>query len=129
MPEELGTVQKRGMSKGCLIGLVIIGILAVLILVLGTLTYFYWEDIANWGLEKTTEMIAMEIKANLPAEYSEQDVDELFDRLTRALKNKEIDASSIQKLATQFQLYLEDQKIDVDEAREIIEEIKRTVEY
>ena len=89
MPEELGTVQKKGMSKGCLIGLIIIGILAVFILVLGTLAYFYWEDIANWGLEKTTEMIAMEIKANLPAEYSEQDVDELFDKLTQALKNKE----------------------------------------
>lgn len=129
MSEELKAVPKRGMSKGCLVGLIVVGVLAVLILVLGSLAYFYWEDIANWGLEKTTEMIAMEIKANLPEEFTEQDVDDLFDKLKRALKNKEIDATKIQMLATQFQTYLEDQKIDEDEARMLLNEIKKAVEF
>ena len=129
MTEELSTEPKKGMSKGCLIGIVIVGILAVLIILLVTLGYIYKEDIANWMIENTTEIIALEIKANLPEEFSEQEVDELFEKLTRAIKNKEIDAAKIQSLATQFQIYIEDQKIDEDEARKIIAEIKKAVEY
>ena len=117
------------MSRGCLIGLVIVGILAIIVIGSGIVCYIYQDELLEWGLEKTTEMIALEIKANLPEEFTEQDVDNLFDKLKQAIKNKKIDPSKIQKLATQFQLYLEDQKIDEDEAREIMEEIKEIIEF
>lgn len=129
MSEELKTETKKGMSRGCLIGLVIVGILAIIVIGSGIVCYIYQDELLEWGLEKTTEMIALEIKANLPEEFTEQDVDDLFDKLKQAIKNKNIDPSKIQKLATQFQLYLKDQKIDEDEARKIIEEIKEAVEF
>ncbi len=129
MSEELKTETKKGMSRGCLIGLVIVGILAIIVIGSGIVCYIYQDELLEWGLEKTTEMIALEIKANLPEEFTEQDVDNLFDKLKQAIKNKKIDPSKIQKLATQFQLYLEDQKIDEDEAREIMEEIKEIIEF
>ncbi len=129
MSEELKAETKKGMSRGCLIGLVIVSILAIIVIGSGIVCYVYQDELLEWGLEKTTEMIALEIKANLPEEFTEQYVDDLFDKLRRAIKNKEIDPSEIQKLATQFQLYLKDQKIDEDEVRKIIEEIKEAVEY
>ena len=129
MSEELKTETKKGMSRGCLIGLVIVGILAIIVIGSGIVCYIFQDELLEWGLEKTTEMIALEIKANLPEEFTEQDVDNLFDKLKQAIKNKKIDPSKIQKLATQFQLYLEDQKIDEDEAREIMEEIKEIIEF
>lgn len=129
MTDQLGAAPKKGMSKGCLIGLIVVSILAIIVIGSGIICYVYQDELLEWGLEKTTEMIAMEIKANLPEEYTEQDVDELFDKLKKAITNKEIDPTNIQKMATQFQVYLEDQKIDEDEARKIIEEIKRIVDY
>jgi len=127
--EEVKTKTKKGMSRGCLIGLIVAGILVIIVIGSGIVCYVYQDELLEWGLEKTTEMIALEIKANLPEEITEQDVDELFEKLKQAIKNKEIDPSKIQKLATQFQMYLEDQKIDEDEARAIMEEIKEVVEF
>ncbi len=129
MNEEVKTKTKKGMSRGCLIGLIVAGILVIIVIGSGIVCYVYQDELLEWGLEKTTEMIALEIKANLPEEITEQDVDELFEKLKQAIKHKEIDPSKIQKLATQFQMYLEDQKIDEDEARAIMEEIKEVVEF
>lgn len=128
MSDELNTAPKKGMSKGCLIGIVVVGILAIIVIGSGIVCYVYQDELLEWGLSKTTDMIAMEIKANLPDEFTEQDVDELFERLKRGITNKEIDATKIQMLANQFQSYLEDQKIDEDEARKIINEIKEALE-
>ncbi|MCP4705866.1 MAG: hypothetical protein GY865_14800 [candidate division Zixibacteria bacterium] len=129
MSEELNAVPKKGMSKGCLIGLVVVGILAIIVIGSGIVCYVYQDELLEYGLDKSTDMIALEIKANLPEEFTEAEIDELFDKLKQAIKNKEINPESIQKLVMQFQSYLEDQKIDMDEARKLIEEIKETIEY
>lgn len=128
MSEELKTVPKKGMSRGCLIGLIVVGVLAIIVIGSGVVCYVYQDELLEWGLGKTMEMIAIEIKANLPDDLNEHDIDELFDRLKRAIKNKEIDPTKIQNLATQFQIFIEDQKIDEDEAREIIKGIKKALE-
>ncbi len=129
MSEELKAVPKKGMSRGCLIGLIVVGILAIIVIGAGVVCYVYQDELLEYGLDKSTDMIALEIKTNLPEEFTEAEVDELFDRLKQAIKNKEINPESIQKLVMQFQSYLEDQKIDMDEARKLIEEIKETIEY
>ena len=124
MSDELKATPKKGMSRGCLIGLIVVGILAVIVIGSSIVCYVYRAELLEFGLEKTTDMIALEIKANLPEEFTEAEIDELFDRLRKAVMSEEIDPTRIQNLATQFQSYLEDQKIDVDEARKLIEEIK-----
>ncbi len=129
MSEELKAAPKKVMSKGCLIGIIVIGILAVLVIGVMTTLYIYQDELLEWGLEKTTEMIAMEVKANLPDEFSEAEIDELFIRFREAVLNNDIEPTRIQNLATQFQKYLEDQKIDEDEARWIIEEVRKALEY
>ena len=82
----------------------------------------------EWGLEKSTEMIALEIKANLPSDFSEQDVDELFDRFREAVKDKKVNAAKAQEVATLFRTMFEDQKIDSSEARVLLNEIKGIVD-
>lgn len=129
LSEEIKATPKKGMSRGCLIGLIVVGILAIIVIGSGIVCYIYQDELLEFGLEKTTDMIALEIKANLPEEFTEAEIDELFDKLRKAVINKEIDPTRIQSLATQFQSYLEDQKIDVDEARKLIEEIKETIDY
>ena len=129
MSEELRVAPKKGMSRGCLIGLIVVGILAIIVIGSGIVCYVYQDELLAYGLEKTTDMIALEIKANLPEEFTEADIDKIFDRLRMAVLNKEIDPTRIQNLASQFQSYLEDQKIDVDEARKLIEEIKEAIDY
>ena len=129
LSEELNATPKKGMSRGCLVGLIVVGILAIIVIGASVVCYVYRGEILEYGLEKTTDMIALEIKANLPEEYTEKEVDELFMKLRTAVLNEEIDPTRIQNLATQFQEYLEDQKIDVDEARKLIDEIKETLDY
>ena len=129
MSEELKTVPKKGMSRGCLVGLIVVAILAIIVIGSGIVCYVYQDEILQYTLEKSTEMIALEIKANLPEDYTETEVDELFDKLKLAITNQEIKPENIQRLASQFQSYLEDQKIDVDEAGKLLEEIKKIVEH
>ena len=128
MSEELKTEPKKGMSRGCLVGLIVVGVLAIIVIGAGIVCYVYQDELLEFGLEKSTDMIALEIKANLPEEYTEAEIDELFDKFRQAIKNKEINPDTIQKLMMQFQSYVEDKKIDVDEARKLVEEIKELLD-
>ena len=121
------TAEKKGMSKGCLVALIIGGALAIIVIALGIVCYVYQDEILQWSLEKTTDIIAQEIKTNLPEGTTEEEVDNLIDKFKTAVKEKKIDAPQMQHIATLFQQMLEDKKIDQDESQKLLEEIKKVV--
>ncbi len=121
------TEEKKGMSKGCLIALIVGGILAILVIGLGIVCYVYQDELINWSLGKTTDIIAQEIKANLPQDVTEQEVDDVMNKFKEAIKEKRLNSGEIQKIALAFQNALNDKKIDSIEAKSLLDDIKETV--
>jgi hypothetical protein len=119
--------ERKGMSKGCMIALIVFGIIAIIVLALAIVCYIYQDRILEWGLEKSTRMVAQEIKANLPENVTADEVDELMEKFIQAVKDKKVEAADLQNIATSFQKALEDKKIDADESKMLLEEIGKIV--
>jgi hypothetical protein len=120
--------EKKGMSKGCMIALIIVAILVVIVIVGGILIYMYRGEIAEFGLGTLAETIATEIKNNLPEGYTAEDVDRIVADFKQAIKDKKIDQGEIQSIGNLFQEVFEDKQIDQEEAKEILETIEDAIE-
>jgi len=120
--------EKKGMSKGCLVGLIVLGVLAVLIIVTGIVCYIYKDELIEMGLNKVTESVATELKANLPEGVSAEEVDQVMDKFKTSLKEGKIDDAELQSISMSFQNAYEDKKIDQKEAEDLYDQIKKIVE-
>lgn len=120
--------KKKGMSKGCLILLIVGIILVVLVVSMSVVCYVYKDDLVEMGLNKMTDTIVTEIKTNLPEGISEAEVDKVVDEFKVAFKEGKIDQAEIQHISTLLQTALEDKEINEDEGREILETFKKAIE-
>ncbi len=118
---------KKGMSKGCMIALIIGLVILFIIIALGVVCYVYKDELVQMGLNKMTEKIVTDIKANLPEGITAEDVDKTVDDFTKAFKDGKIDKAEIQSISNLIQKAYEDKKIDQDEGRKILEEFKKAV--
>jgi polyhydroxyalkanoate synthesis regulator phasin len=115
------------MSKGCLIALIIGGIIFFVVIALGVVCYVYKDQLVEMGLSKMTETIVTEVKNNLPEGMRAEEVDALMDDFKKAFKEGRIDQGEIQHISTMLQGMFEDKKIDQDEGRKLIEELKKAI--
>ena len=120
--------EKKGMSKGCMIALIVAGVIAVIVIALGIVCYIYQDQLVEWGMEKSLEMISAEMKANLPDGITEDGIDETINRFKQMIKDKKIETTEIQALPVKIQKVMEDKKLDTTEVREIYEDLKVIVE-
>ncbi len=58
------TAQKQGLSKGCVIGLIVAGVILVMIIIAIVVVYVYREDIAKFGANAVVTSIQNEVAAN-----------------------------------------------------------------
>ncbi len=119
---------KKGMSKGCLIAMIIGLIIMFIVIALGVVCYVYKDELVELGLTKMTETIVTEVKANLPEGVTAEDVDKIMDDFTKAFKEGKVDQGELQHLSTILQEAFEDKKIDRDEGKKILEELKKAIE-
>jgi len=120
--------EKKGMSKGCMIALIVAGVIAVIIIALGIVCYVYQDQLVEWGMEKSLGMISAEMKANLPEGITEDDIDNAINKFKQMIKDKKIETTEIQTLAVKIQEVMEDKKLDTSEVREIFEDLKDIVD-
>ena len=120
--------EKKKMSKGCMVALIIVAVIAVIIIALSIVCYVYKDQLVEFGLEKTVDMVAVEIKANLPEGISSNDVDGVVGDFKKALKEKKIKAEKIQAVAAMFQEIMDDKKVDKDEAQKFLKQLKAAIE-
>jgi hypothetical protein len=120
--------QKKGMSKGCLIALIVVAIIAVVVVAIAIVGYVYKDEIVEMGLNKLTETVAVEIKNNLPEGVTAEDVDNLLAEFKQAYADAKIDQEEIQRLSVLLRESFEDKKIDQDEAKRFMEEIRKSID-
>ncbi len=119
---------KKGMSKGCLIALIIVAIIAVIIIALSIVCYIYKDELIEAGLTKMTDTLSSEIIKDLPEGIAEQDVDALMDDFRQAIKEQKINKSEIQQLSTSFQEIMQDGVISQEEGKEIMDRIREAID-
>jgi tape measure domain-containing protein len=119
--------EKKGMSKGCLIALIVGLVILFIIVAAGVVCYVYRDELGDMFLTKMTDKISVDIKANLPEGVSSDDVDKTIDDFKKAFKDGKIDQAEIQKISETVQKAFEDKKISQEEGKEILKELKEAV--
>ncbi|UCD17762.1 MAG: hypothetical protein JSV44_02335 [Candidatus Zixiibacteriota bacterium] len=122
------TEQKRGMSKGCLIGLIVVGVIAVVVIAMAIVCYVYKDELIDAGLTKMTDALAESIIENLPEGVSEDDVRTLMTEFKQAFKEGKISQEEIQEISGRFQKIAKQEEISQEESREIMEMIRRAID-
>lgn len=119
---------KGGLSKGCIIALGVVGVIAILAIALAIVCYVYKDEIIELGLSKLTDSVAAEIKNNLPEGVTAAEVDSLVVEFKQAYRDKKVDQTEIQRLSVMFQEMLKDKEVDKDEGRKFLEELVKVIE-
>ena len=116
--------EKKGMSKGCMIALIIVGIIALIIIALSVVCYVKRDEIAQAVMNKSQEWVTAQIKENMPENYTEAEVDEVIGNFFEAVKDGRISEDKFTRITTDFRTMAEDQKITSEEAGKLLERMK-----
>jgi hypothetical protein len=117
--------QKSGMSKGCLIALIIAAAILAVFIALSIVCYVKRDSIMEWGLVQMAETSQKEILANLPKGVTKEDIELVVANFKIAVKEKKIPAEELQSIAFMYQEVLKDKKIDGDEALVVLEQLRK----
>jgi len=108
--------QKKGMSKGCLVGIIIAAVLVVLAIIAIALIYFYKDDIGRFGAVTLAEGIKTEL-AEKPLEGVDTTrINAVVDAFVEKVNEDESDnLVTLSAFMQTLQGVIADQKIDADE--------------
>jgi len=124
MPQE---PAKKG-GKGCKIALIIVGILVILGIIAGWVLCSYGPGWVRSAAVKGLEQMEEQVVDKLPDEF---DADEMCGAFKDAREYVAAENVSMEQFGTRLQstmstiqAAMEDESIDMDEAREILEDLK-----
>ena len=104
--------KKGGMSKGCLVGLIIAGILVVIAIVAVVLIYMYKDEMVKVGVTTMTGEVKRMVAENPPEGYDTVAVNAFTDAFNDKLTaDTTMDLQSLGLWMQQLQPLIEDQEI------------------
>ena len=123
MTEE---VKKKGMSKGCLVGLIIVAVLVVMIIVASVTCYMKRDDLAKFAANTVVNGAKTMLIENPIEGVSTEKFSKLIDAFVQKLNDNELDPEKYAAFFQKIQTIPTDQKIDAAEIALLQEAI---VEY
>jgi hypothetical protein len=119
---------RKGLSKGCIIALAVVGGLIVIFVALTILCIKNPDRLIEFGLKAVTA----EMKENLPDEYTPEDVDRLIEDFVQGVRDEKVDSFEIEKIMQLGRDIASGQDLDKEELKEMIgeflEEMQKAVE-
>jgi hypothetical protein len=112
-------VPRKGLSKGCLIGLIIGGALLVIVIIFFVLAYIYRDEFMKAGTKATMNMMKVELTKNPPAGIDTVRFDALTDKFISRIYADSVDLMKYQQFIPVVQKVMKDNKIDQSEIREL----------
>jgi flagellar basal body-associated protein FliL len=107
--------QKKGMSKGCLIGLIVAAVIVVIIIIAGITCYLYKDDLAKMGVVTVINGFKTEM-ANDPVEGVDTvQFNALTDAFITKFNEEKIDYEKYADFFQQIQVMMTDKKLDAEE--------------
>ena len=117
----MGQPEKKGMSKGCMVGL-IVGIALIVIVVAGGLVCWQYKDsIVKIGAVTMVEGIRAELNTKPVDGVDSVYVNEVTDAFLAKLDTDSVQIEQIGQFAQTLQFILADEMVDSDEANQFIE--------
>ncbi|MCX6827993.1 MAG: hypothetical protein NT002_01745 [candidate division Zixibacteria bacterium] len=118
---------RKGMSKGCLITLIIASIILVIIIALSIVCYVKRDSIMQWGVVTMTDQTATEVIANPPDSISAEEIKTLVTDFKQALNDKKIGSAELQSIILMYQDFWKDKKIEKEEGLKFVEELRKVL--
>ncbi|HWR82014.1 MAG TPA: hypothetical protein VN285_01795 [Candidatus Deferrimicrobium sp.] len=112
---------KKGLSKGCLIALVVVGVLLLLIIIAGITCYVKKDELVRYGTATLVNSIKSELHRNPVQGVDTVRVNAVADEFLKKLNSSEMDLTRYGKLAQELQAVFSDQKIDSAEAEKFVQ--------
>ena len=117
----MGQPEKKGMSKGCLVGL-IVGIVLVVIIIGGGLVCWWKKDaILKIGVVTITQGIRTELNTKPVDGVDSVYVNKVADAFLAKLETDEIQLEQMAAVLQSLQTIMADQTVDAEEADQFIE--------
>jgi uncharacterized protein YejL (UPF0352 family) len=123
MAEE---VQKKGMSKGCLIALIVVGAVVLLLIIAVIVCYAKKDDLARYGAATLINSIKTELRKNPVEGVDTAQVNAVADAFLDKLSESKIDYNKYGRFMQSIQSIPADEKVDSIEAEQFI---RAMIEY
>ena len=120
--------QKKGMSKGCMIALIIGLVILFIVVALSIICYVYRDELKGAVMERMTETVAAEIKTNLPEGVTIEDVDRIMEDFKEAYLANRVDAEELNDVSTMVSSMMSDKKIDKEEGKKLLDKLRKIIE-
>ncbi|MEW6016109.1 MAG: hypothetical protein AB1690_12410 [Candidatus Zixiibacteriota bacterium] len=115
---------KKGMSRGCLIALVVFAVILVIVIAMSIVCYVKRDSIMEWGVLQISGQMQREITADPPEGITKEEVDSVFNQFNQAVKEKKVDPADMQSLTVMIQEIMKDKKVDHEEALRFMNAMK-----
>jgi hypothetical protein len=112
--------QRKGMSKGCLVGLIVGGALLVLIVILFAFICAKREQIVQYGTKMVMQNIKVEMVKAHPVGLDTSQFDALIDSFMVRFSQSPLDSTKSMQMTKDLQTIMADKKIDANDVDPII---------
>jgi len=120
------TTQKKGMSKGCMVALIVGGVLLVIVIIIVALGAVYWEDLKRLPAKQAITVMKDSLAENPVEGVDTVRFNSLADGFVEKLNSKdELDPQVYSSLLLEIQTVVSDEEFDSTEVRQISEGIIR----
>jgi hypothetical protein len=118
--------EKKGMSKGCLVGLIVLGVLIVAIAALSFVCYLKKDSIMRFGVDAMVAEAKTQVANNPSTPIDSATFNAVADSFSTKLNAEEVDMQKMGVLAQVIQGIIEDKVVD---SAEVIVFVDAMVDY
>jgi hypothetical protein len=121
-----GEVPKKKMSKGCLIALIVVGVLLLLVIIAGIVCYLKKDELVKYGTTALVTSIKTDLNENPVAGIDTVRVNAITDAFIEKLNESEVDYTKYGRFGQTLQSFQFDEVIDSMEAEQFV---RAMIEY
>ena len=116
-----GEVPKKRMSKGCLIALIVVGVLLLLVIIAGITCYLKKDELVKYGTTAMVTSIKTDLNENPVAGVDTVRVNAITDAFIEKLNESEVDYDKYGHFGQTLQAFQSDEEIDSAEAEQFVQ--------
>jgi len=112
--------EKKGMSKGCLVGLIVLGVLIVVIAILSVVCYMNKDSIMKFGVNTMITEVKVQMANSPNPGMDTTTFNAIADEFSRKLETGEVDSQKLSAMAAVIQNIIEDKVVDSAEVIDFV---------
>jgi len=115
--------QKKGMSKGCLIGLIVAIVIVVMVIIAGVVVYLNWDQIMAFTGKSVVVEVKKTFAAQPPDGVDTTAFNSLSDAFSEKMESAPLETQQYAKFFNDAKAAIDDGRIDSVEAERLIDDM------